>query len=83
MLADLKKVYNALADLEESIKLGSKPSPKPRMDVNKAISILISKLRCGYLKSIDITQNKLMYEQGFTELESIEILKALNKEGLL
>ena len=51
--------------------------PKSRTAVKDAKEILTRKLRCGFLKLLDITEMKLMYEHGLTEQEAIETIAYL------
>lgn len=84
-IESLKRLRSAVIEFHELIKNKTIPaSIKSRnYEVNKAKKILCSQLRCGYLQAYMITKERLMYEYGFTEAESIEILEHLVQEGLI
>ena len=84
MSASIEQI-NSLEQLNKAVKDIRKAilNPSKSRHVEDAKKILKRKLRCGFLVPSAITKMKLMYEQGFTEQESIEILNYLVKEGLL
>ena len=66
-----------LADLVEFVKKNYSLARKERYEIESAKIILASRLRCGHLKPVEVTKEILMYEQGFTEVESVSILTHL------
>jgi acyl-ACP thioesterase len=73
VINSLEKLVSAVKDIRTAIL-----KPSKSRHVKEAEEILTSNLRCGFLKLSDITKMKLMYEQGFTEQESIEIIAYLH-----
>ena len=78
VINSLEKLCNAVKDIRTVIL----NPPKSRTAVEEAKEILTSHLRCGFLKLSDITEMKLMYEQGLTEQEAVEIIAYLQSLGL-
>ena len=79
VINSLEQLSRAVKDVRTAVLTPS----KPRNRIERAKQILKNRLRCGLLKSTDLTKERLMYEQGFTEAESIEILDYLLQEDLL
>lgn len=84
-LNSFKRLRSAVNEFHEIIKDKAFPDTieSRNYEVEKAKKILCSQLHCGCLKSVELTKERLMYEKGFTEIESIEILKHLVQEGLI
>jgi len=72
VINSLEKLVSAVKDIRTVIL-----KPSQSRHVEEAKEILTRQIRCGFLKLSDITKMKLMYEQGFTEQEAVEIIAYL------